>query len=237
MPSPLSFPAQTLIQALAGISLLAFICSEARAEEPLAGQGSDSTVRTAPTHGFYVNFGPGTLAFNAGATVKAAGTVIPGGTVKIGSNETLITEFGYRWGNIGMSLTGGYPPLATVEGAGSLSSLATLGRIRYGPTVLTAHYHFTQFGRFQPYVGAGPVFLLIFNNEDGAIRHLDVRDHVGAAVQFGAEYVVNRHWSLFFDVKKALLKTTATAYLGSAPIKADIRLNPTVLVGGLSYRF
>jgi outer membrane protein len=202
--------------------------------------GTAKAVAADPTptaNGAYLHFGPGALVFNSGASVKLAGAVVPGGTVQVKPNGTLITEFGYRWGNLGVSLTGGFPPLATVAGAGSLSSLGTLGHIRYGPVVASAHYHFTRFGRFQPYVGAGPVFLLIFRNQDGSIRQLDVRNHTGAAVQAGAEYVLSQRWSLFLDAKKAWLKTSATAELGAAPIQADIRLDPVVMAAGLSYRF
>jgi outer membrane protein len=226
-----------LVPALVGIGLCLLAASASQAADPVAAYPSAGEVQASPADGFYVHFGPGALLFNAGATVKAAGAMIPGGTVRIDPNQTLITEFGYRWRSLGVSLTGGYPPVATVDGAGSLASLGTLGRIRYGPTVLTVHYHFMQFGRFQPYVGAGPVFLLIFQDQDGAIHHLDVRDHVGAAVQLGAEYGLSGRWSLFFDAKKALLKTNATALLGQAPISADIRLDPLVVAGGLSYRF
>ncbi len=186
---------------------------------------------------FYLHFGPGALLFDASATVKSSGAVIPGATVHIDPNDTLITELGYRWRNFGLSLTGGYPPLATVNGSGSLTSLGSLGRIRYGPTVLSVQYRLPQIGQLEPYIGAGPVFLLIFKNQDGAVRHLDVHDSTGAALQLGADYRLGPTWSLFIDVKKALLKTTATAVLDSVPISADIRLNPTVIAGGFSYRF
>jgi outer membrane protein len=189
-----------------------------------------------PDH-FYLHFGPGALVFDAGATVKSSGVVIPGATVHIDPNVTLITELGYRWSRVGVSLTGGYPPLATVNGAGSLSSLGSLGRIRYGPTVLSLQYHLPNIGRLDPYIGAGPVFLLIFKNEDDAVRHLNVRDSTGAAVQLGAEFRLAPAWSLVIDVKKASLKTTATAVLDGAPISANIRLDPTVITGGFSYRF
>ena len=186
---------------------------------------------------FSLHLGPGGLLFDAGAVVKAADVTVPGGSVSIDPNATLIVEIGYRRGNVGVSLTGGVPPRATVDGAGSLAPYGALGRIRYGPIVLTAHYHFTQFGRFQPYIGAGPVFLLIFRAEDGAARQLAVRNSFGAAVQAGVDYRLKAHWSLFFDAKKAHLSTTATAELGGAPLAADIRLDPLVVAGGLTYHF
>ena len=226
-------PASTLVAA----SLLTLACGSARAVEPAPEPAPLPDARPASPNGFFLNVGPGVLVFHAGATVRAGGSIVPGATVRIDPNETLITEFGYRWNNTAISLTGGIPPMAAVNGAGSLTPLGELGRIRYGPVVLAAQYHFTQFGRFEPYVGAGPVFLLIFKNEDGAVRNLDVRNHSGFAVELGAQYQLDSRWSLYLDVKKVSLKTSATGVLGGAPIQADIKLDPLLVSGGLSYRF
>lgn len=198
---------------------------------------ADAQSTATDTSALYVHFGPGGLLFDAAAIVKAAGSKVPGGSVSIDPNTTLVVEFGYRRAKFGVSLTAGVPPRATVAGAGSLAPYDSLGRIRYGPVVLTAHYHFSQLGRFQPYIGAGPVFLLIFRTEDGAARELQVKNSVGAAIQVGAEYRLAPRWAVFFDAKKAHLRTSATAELGGAPIAARIRLDPLVLSSGLSYRF
>jgi outer membrane protein len=224
-----------LLPALVGLALLPG--AEARAAEPAPPRAPGPAGPPESQEGFFLHVGPGALVFDAGATIRASGVLVPGGTVRIDPNETLITEFGYRWHQVSVTLTGGYPPLATVDGAGSLAGLGELGHIRYGPIVLAAQYRFTDFDRFQPYVGAGPVFLLIFKNEDGAVRQLDVRDHIGFAFEAGAEVRLDARWSLYLDAKKALLKTSATGVLAGAPIQADITLNPLVVSGGLSYRF
>ncbi|WP_457351611.1 OmpW/AlkL family protein [Sphingomonas sp. UYP23] len=186
---------------------------------------------------FYVHIGPGAVLFDADAVVKTQGVTIPGATVSIDPNVTLITEVGYRRRNFGVSLTGGFPPRARVDGAGSLTPYRALGRIRYGTVMATAHYHFTQFGRLQPYVGGGVVLLLIFKNEDLAVRDLRVGDHVGGVAQAGTDFRLSRHMSLFLDAKKVVLKTNATARLANTPISANIRLNPVVVAGGVSYHF
>ena len=202
---------------------------------PAAGQTAPQPP-TGQKSGPYVHLGPGGLLFDAKAHVYSGGVVLPGASVRIPGNATLITEIGYRWRKLGVSLTGGIPPLATVKGAGTLASLGDLGKIRYGPMVLTAHYHFGGLGRWEPYVGGGPVFLLIFDNRDGAVSRLRVDNHWGAAVQAGVDYKVAPRLSLYLDVKKAALKTNATAVLSGAPIQANIRLNPAVVSGGLSLR-
>jgi outer membrane protein len=145
-----------LASTLVGAGLLALACGMARAAAPASKPLRVSDAGSASGRGFFLDVGPGALVFDASATIRAGGAVLPGATVKIDPNGTLITEFGYRWNNASVSLTGGIPPVATVNGAGSIAGLGELGRIRYGPVVLAAQYHFTQLGRFQPYVGAGP---------------------------------------------------------------------------------
>jgi outer membrane protein len=226
--------ARALLSWLGPAAAACFLAPPAVAQSiPVAPDGD---AEPATDGGFYLHVAPGALLFDADAKVESGGSVIPGATVSIDPNVTAISEIGYRWKRLGISLTGGLPPLASVKGAGTLSPYGTLGRIRYGPTVLTAHYHFAGLGRFQPYVGGGVVLLLIFKDEDVAVNKLRVDNHWGAAVQFGAEYRLNRRLSLYLDYKKAALKTNATAILGGAPIEANIRLNPTVVSGGLSIR-
>lgn len=206
------------------------------AQPALAADDGTATQAAQPPGPFYIRLGPGGLLFDASAVIKAGGAVVPDASVTIDPNITMVTEIGYRWRNFGVSFTGGLPPSATVNGAGSLSPFGALGRIRYGPTVLTLHYH-AHFGRFEPYVGGGPVRLLIFRDHDGAVRQLHVAQSWGAAGQIGVDYRLTRRWSLYLDAKKALLQTRATALLGGAPITAKIRLDPLVLSSGLALHF
>ncbi|WP_197410918.1 OmpW family protein [Novosphingobium sp. FSW06-99] len=206
--------------------------------DPLPAHAS-GPVPTEPdaASGVTLEFGPGNLSFSAGATVREAGTVVPGGTVAIAADTTLIVELGYRWRNLGISLTGGVPPLARVQAAGTLAPLGTLGQIRYGPVVASAHYHLSGLGRFRPYIGGGPALLLVFANHDDAVTRLNVHDHFGVVGQIGAEYRISRHFALTIDAKKAALRTNATANLGPVPIGAAVRLDPLVVAAGASYHF
>ncbi|HWO87293.1 MAG TPA: hypothetical protein VNN75_12505 [Stellaceae bacterium] len=55
----------------------------------------DALTDPSPSH-FYANLGPGVLLFDAGATVKEHGVALPGATIKLDPNTTLISEVGYR---------------------------------------------------------------------------------------------------------------------------------------------
>lgn len=107
----------------------------------------------------------------------------------------------------------------------------------YGPTTLTGHYHFTGLGPFTPYVGGGVVGLLVFRNEDKAFTNLSLKPGLGLAVQAGVDYQLDPHWSVFADVKKAYLRTTATGNFAGAAVKSKVTLDPLVLSTGVGYRF
>jgi outer membrane protein len=188
--------------------------------------------------GFFVHVGPAGLVMSESARMKVAGQPLPGATIAIKSQLTPAVEVGYFvTRNVAVSFTGGFPPLAKIELDSALKPNPTIGKATYGPMTLTAHYHFTNFGPIQPYVGVGPAFMYVFDNDDGLMNELKVKNTVGIAFQAGADIMVNRHWGVFVDVKKALLRTTATGYLGPAPVKADVKLDPLVLSGGVTYRF
>lgn len=216
--------AALLHRLIAVLAIGACLSASARAEAP-------------PTTGLYVHVGPGALLFSPSAKVRTEGVTIPGATVAIRNEVTGMVELGYQLGSFGVSLAVGGPPLATIRGADTLAPLGALGRIRYGMSVLAAQYHFGAIGRFHPYVGAGPVLLLVFSNQDLAVQNLKVRDNVGAALQAGADFDLDQRWSLFLDVKKAYLRTSAQAKLGPVPLAAKIRLDPMAISGGISYHF
>lgn len=187
---------------------------------------------------FYVDAGVADLIQNEGATIKEEGVTIPGATVSIKSQAAVQFDLGYFiTRNIAISATGGVPPTAKVSAAGSLKGYGTIGKVSYGPSSLTVHYHFDGLGAFRPYVGAGAVFLPIFSHEDGLLTDLHVHGNTGVAVEAGANYMVDRHWGAFFDFKKTLLKTNATGNLLGAPASASIRLDTVVVSSGLTYRF
>ncbi len=187
---------------------------------------------------FFVHIGPGGIFLNESAKVSLLGAGVPGASVRVASQLTAAVEVGYFiTPEIAVSATGGFPPTVDFMGRGTVAGLGRLGTATYGPAVLTASYHFKGFGKFQPYVGAGPTFLIIFGQKDGALTNLKVNNSVGFAGQIGANYMFDEKWGMFVDVKKAYLRTTATGLLGGAATKSDVKLDPLVVHTGLTYRF
>ncbi len=187
---------------------------------------------------FFVHAGAAGIFLSEGAKVAVAGVGVPGANIYVASQLTVVVEAGYFiTPEIAVSFTGGFPPTVDVIGRGAIAGLGRVGTSTYGPTTLTAHYHFRQFGRFQPYIGAGPAFMIVFDTKDGALANLKLNHAVGFATQIGADYMFDEKWGVFIDVKKAYLRTTATGFLGPAPVKSNVKLDPLVVHTGLTYRF
>ena len=108
-----------------------------------------------------------------------------------------------------------------------------IGSLKHLPPTLLAQYHFTNFGGFKPYVGAGINYTRFSNLDlpDG----VDVkRNSWGAALQVGFDIPLTKQLSLNFDVKKVFIKTDVY----SGDVKAGTFKVDPVLVGvGLGYRF
>jgi outer membrane protein len=188
--------------------------------------------------GFFVHAGPAGIELDEGAKIYAADARVPGGTISVKRHFTVAVEAGYFiTPNLAVSFTGGFPPNVKIEAAGSMDGMGRVGASTYGPMTVTMHYHFTGLGRLQPYIGAGPAFMYVFDQTDGLMNSLHVDNTAGFAFQAGADYMITDRWGVFVDVKKAILRTDATGFLGPAPIRADLRLDPLVVHTGVTLRF
>jgi outer membrane protein len=229
MMKPVLLPA---IVALAFASPLAARAADLPADTPAAYAPEPVQSR------FFVRAGVSGLLLNESASVRALGSRIPGATINIEPQVTASLEVGYFFSpNFAIEVTGGAPPKARIDGAGSIGTVGRLGSIIYGPTTATLQYHFLGLGRLQPYVGVGPAALFVFSEKDGAARNLKVDPAAGVVGQIGANYMLDAHWGVFGDVKAAWLGTKARGYLGGVPIKANVRLDPVVVSTGLIYKF
>jgi len=128
---------------------------------------------------------------------------------------------------------------ANVNGDGAIDGLGKIGEVWLLPPTLTLQYHFTNFGAFKPYVGAGVNYTIFYNQDGhGALRDLDVKNTFGAALQVGFDYMIDEHWGLNFDVKKIFLKPDFDATLADGTaISGEAKLDPWLIGAGVTYRF
>ena len=204
----------------------------------LTGQTVQAT--EPPPSGFYVNLGVAGLLFDTSASINAAGRPLPGSNLHASNNVTLGLGIGYFvTPDISLLALLGVPPETTLTGRGSLSGL-TLGKVTYGPSMLTANYHFRQFGAFQPFLGAGMTYTIVFGTKDDVIVNLRVNNSIGAVIRAGFDVMFSDRWGAFFSVSKVFVSTNASgnaATLGGAPVSAHVTFNPLILFSGITYRF
>lgn len=114
------------------------------------------------------------------------------------------------------------------------------------PPTLTLQYHFTNFGAFKPYVGAGVNYTVFFNQSPGntpnnglTITSLKFHNTFGAAFQVGFDYMLDRHWGFNVDVKKLYLRPDfeAAANNGAIPLTGTAKLDPWLVGAGFTYKF
>ncbi|EED68217.1 OmpW family outer membrane protein [Comamonas testosteroni] len=110
-----------------------------------------------------------------------------------------------------------------------------IGTLKHLPPTLLAQYHFTNFGAFKPYVGAGVNYTRFSNVSilDGAVTVK--KNSFGGALQIGFDYALDKNWSLNFDVKKVYLGTKVTG----AGVFQDtkFKVDPWLVGVGVGYRF
>ena len=187
---------------------------------------------------WFFRLGVGGVLFNSSASLTLGGATVPGASAHASNNVTAIVEFGYFINdNLSVQLTAGYPPTTSLSGRGVIAPLGTLGKATYGPAVLSLDYHITNFGAFRPYLGIGVVDALVLSTQDGAVHHLAIPSAGGWAVEGGFDYYLNRNWSLFADAKYLFLSASATGNALGAPVTAVVRLDPTIVTGGIGYHW
>lgn len=106
-----------------------------------------------------------------------------------------------------------------------------IGTLKHLPPTLLAQYHFTNFGAFKPYIGAG-INYTRFSSVDILDGALDVKKNSwGGALQLGFDYALDKNWSLNFDVKKVYMDTTVSGGIGK------FKVDPVLVGVGVGYRF
>ena len=104
-----------------------------------------------------------------------------------------------------------------------------IGSLKHLPPSLLLQYHFTNFGAFKPYVGAGVNYTRFSSVKLPA--GLDVkRNSWGGALQVGFDYALDKNWSLNVDVKKVYIDTDVRGV-------GTFQVDPVLFGVGVGYRF
>ncbi len=130
----------------------------------------------------------------------------------------------------------------TINAAGVLSNLGLGGKVGetwFFPPTLMLQYHF-DYGQLKPYLGVGANYTVFFDESGGSIyRGLKLNSAAGLAFQAGFDYYLGGNWFLNADVKQYILSTDFQVSVPSLParVTGHIDLDPTIVGGGIGYRF
>jgi outer membrane protein len=156
-------------------------------------------------------------------------------------SDTVIPEFDVTYfftNNIAAELILG-TTFANVSGEGSIEGLGKVGKTWLLPPTVTLQYHFTDFGKFQPYLGAGINYTIFYNEKGkGSAHDLNLDNTFGVALQAGFDYMFDEHWGLNVDVKKIFLRPDFTVNVdGVGDATGKAKLDPWLIGAGVTYRF
>jgi outer membrane protein len=202
-------------------------------------QSSDGAEPVQLTSPWFVRIGMLDAIYHPSATIALSGQMLPGATATVSNNVTVMFDLGYDITKaFSIQLMGGIPPKPTVTGERTVASLGDLGAVRYGPVLLTGNYHMPRGRGWRPYVGAGAVYAIIFDDHDRAVSDLVVLNNVGFVLQGGVERSIANNVELFLDFKEVWLAVNAHGKLaGGVPVTARVRLDPSIVAIGVKYRF
>lgn len=190
--------------------------------------------------------GYGNVSFSPAVKLSLAGNSVPGAEVKVLDKQLPFSELGYEFANRWLArLALAPPPTVSVYADGSLRRFmpplsGTIGKAKIAPVILTATYSPGSFHGFTPYVGAGVNYTIIMKTWNGDVASIDAKNSWGPVFEVGAEWAIDRNWSIYLDARKLYVKTTGTGTipaLGGVPTRGDVTLNPLIVSAGLGYRF
>ena len=226
---------KSLVVAMAAVASLAPIASQAQSTDNsnpwmVRVRATDLLWQNGQSNGGTNGLGAGVQANN----VRAQNKLIP---------EFDISYFFTK--NIAAELVLTYPQRVNIYS--NLTSGPT-GTITALPPSLLLQYHFTELGAFKPYVGAGINYTIFSNRNNFSFaaggtnypNSLTVnQSSVGAVVQVGADYMLDKNWGMNLDLKYATMSTNVNGAgpLASAGSIGKLTLNPIMPSVGVTYKF
>lgn len=134
--------------------------------------------------------------------------------------------------NLAAELVLTYPQQVDIHTSG----LGKIGHVDALPPSLVVQYHFTDLGMIKPYVGLGLNYTIFTKKSFGtALGEISVdRTSVGFVGQVGADFMIDKNWSVNLDVKYITMDTDVKLS-GNKIGKLD--LSPVTAGVGVGYRF
>jgi outer membrane protein len=121
---------------------------------------------------------------------------------------------------------------------------AKLAEVTHLPPTLSALYYFDTGTALKPYVGAGLNYTIFFDEEFEAapkslgLSNLELDGSFGYSVQIGADYEIDKNWSVNVSARYIDINTDVTFDVGGKSIgSSSVDVNPMVYSVMLGYTF
>lgn len=111
-----------------------------------------------------------------------------------------------------------------------------LGEVTHFPPTVTLKYRWTDFGQWEPYVGAGVNYTAFIDSEPPSGLSIDYDSSVGPALQAGFDYRLDEHWGFNVDVRRIWINTDVTI-TGDIDATDEVDIDPWVVSTSIAYRF
>ena len=185
--------------------------------------------------------GLGVVTRNSGYVDQVAGSGLT-------TTDSFVPEFDISYfftQNIAAELILGVTPHHVYGTGAAATDGLDVGKAWLLPPTLTLQYHFTDFGAFKPYIGAGVNYTVFFNQSAGNVANgagvIVTRSHLhnswAPALQIGFDYMIDRHWGFNVDVKKLWLRPQWDGDSNVGPLTGKVNLDPWLIGGGVTYKF
>jgi outer membrane protein len=185
-----------------------------------------------------IRFGVANLQNSDKFSLSVGGQPVPGAALHFHQIYTPMAEIGYHFTeDFAAVATVGFPPAISAYGGGTIAGYGKLESTTFGPTALTVQYQPFHSGVVRPYVGAGLSYMIIFSTHAAAVQNPGLSNDLAPALEAGSEFVLDDHYGVFVEGKKAFLSSNATGTIGGYPLTGTSDLAPWVFSAGVSARF
>ena len=197
-----------------------------------------STPAMAKEPRFFLSLGPGHVSYRPAKEISTPSGVVPGAGARVVPHASVILDSGmYIADNWSVAVSSGLPPTIRIRGTGTTAGLGELGKATYGSTILLLQRQIPIKGVGSAYIGAGPVYSIIFSTKGVSAEKLHLSDELGFALQAGSVFHLDRNYGVFVDVKKTFIRSRTEMVIGQVRYTSSSHPSPLTIAGGLSYRF
>jgi outer membrane protein len=133
-----------------------------------------------------------------------------------------------------------------IRGAGTLQGAGKLGSAKITYPSLILQYHFgTTDWRVRPYVGAGPTYVIIYDEKStasldglvGAPVDVDFGNDLTLSLQAGVRWHLNKKWAVNFAAAYIDFTTKEKLSISAGIIQDNLDVTTLVLSGSVVYKF